>query len=81
MSVFKMLHLNLLNILIMLTLKVVLGYPPIILGTIYTISKPNILNSTLKETSILWFQLYVAYQNIISIKLFTIDLVVYRLLV
>ena len=59
--VFKSLHLNLLNIVTLLDLKVVIGYHPTILKTIYTIFKFKLLKSTLKETGIFLSQLDVTY--------------------
>ena len=51
--VLRKLHLNLLNIVILLTLKVVLGDQPIRLATILTIFNPKLSRSILTETRIL----------------------------
>ena len=56
----KSLHLNILNIMILYTLKVVLVYHPTRLEKQSTIFKSTFSKSTLKETNILWFQLYMA---------------------
>ena len=55
---FKRLHLNLLNIVTLLTLRVVLGYHPTRLKTILTIFKSKLSNSTFTKTGILLSQLY-----------------------
>ena len=52
MLVFKRLHMNLLNIVTLLTLKVFLGNHPTRLKTISTIFKSKLSKSTLKETEI-----------------------------
>ena len=61
---FKMLRLNLLNIVTLLTLKVVLLDHSTRLKTISTIFKYKFSNSTLKATGILLSQLPVSYQII-----------------
>ena len=48
MLVFKRLHMNLLNIVTLVTLKLVLGYHPTRLNIIWTILISKISNSTLK---------------------------------
>ena len=65
----KRLDINLLNILILLTLKVVPRYHPTRLKTILTIFKYKLSNSTLKETVILLSQMSVQFQNNISLIL------------
>ena len=57
--VFKILHLNILNIVILYNLRVFLGDHPTILVKNYTIFKAKLSKSTLEETNILWFQLCV----------------------
>ena len=57
--VLKMLHLNLLNTVALLTLKVVLGYHPTRIATILTIFKPKVSISILTDTRILLSQLSV----------------------
>ena len=79
MLVFKRLHLNLLNIVTLLTHKVVLRDHPSRTKTIYNIFKSKCSMSTLKEIVILLSQLYVPYQKRISLSLFIRDLVVYLL--
>ena len=59
--VFKILHMKLLNIVTLLTLKVFLGYKPIRPKTISNIFKLKLSKSTLKETGILLSQLSVRY--------------------
>ena len=68
--VFKRLHLNFLKIVIFFTLKVVLGYHPTIFRTVWTIYKSILSKSNIKVTDILWYQLYVASKNRISLRLF-----------
>ena len=63
---FKRLGLNLLNIVTLLTLKVIIGDHPNRLKTISTIFKPKKLKSTLKETGILLSKLSVHYLKNIS---------------
>ena len=77
MFAFKRLPLNLLNIVIFLTLKVILVDHPTKLKTIYTIFKLKFSKSTLKEIGILWSQPYVTYKNIISFGLFISAFVMY----
>ena len=80
MLVFKKLHLNLLNILTFLALKVVLGDHHTRLKKILTIFKSKLSSSTLIETRILLSQLSVHFQNKISLNLFIRFLVVSLLL-
>ena len=75
MLVFKRLRLNLLNIVTMLTLKVVLGDHPTRVKKIPTIFKSKISKSTLTETVILLSQLSVHFQKKIYLSLFIIVLV------
>ena len=79
MLVLKRLHPNLLNIVISLTSRVIIGDNPTRIKTIQTTFKANFLISTLKETGTLWSQLTLPYQNIISLRLFTITLVMSQL--
>ena len=74
---FKSLRLNLLNIVTLLTLKVVLGYYPTRLKIILIIFKYFFSNSTLTETVILLSQPSVHFKNRISLKLFINILVIY----
>ena len=69
MSVFKRLHLKLLNIVILCIFKMVLGGHFIWPRTIWTIFILRLSKSTLTETKILWFQLSAVSWNIIFIKL------------
>ena len=64
----KMLHLNLLNIVALLILKVVLGYHPTRLATILTIFNSKLSRSILTETKILLSQIYVDFQNKLSLN-------------
>ena len=66
----KILHLNLLNILILLNLRVVLGDRPTRLPTILTIFNSKISRSILTETRIFLSQLSVEFQNKPSLNLF-----------
>ena len=66
----KRLHLNLLNIVTLLTLKVVLGDNHTRLTTILTIFKSKLSRSTLTDTRILLSQLFVYIQNNISLGLY-----------
>ena len=68
--VFKRLHLNLLNIVTLLTVKVVLGDQPNRLATILTIFNSKLSRSILTETRILLTQLSVDFQNKLSLNLF-----------
>ena len=61
MLVFKRLHMNLLIIVTLLTLKVILGYHCTRLKTRLNIIKYKLSKSNLKETGILLSQLFVAY--------------------
>ena len=61
--VLRKLHMNLLNIVILLTLKVVLGDHPIILATILTIFNLKLSKSILIEKRTLLSQLSVDFQN------------------
>ena len=63
MLVLKRLHLNLLNIVALLTFKVVLGDHHTRLKKILTIFKSKLSRSTLTETRILLFQLSVDFQK------------------
>ena len=74
--VFKRLHLNLLNIVTLLTLKVVLGDQPTRLSTILTIFNSKLSRSILTDTRILLSQLSVDFQNKLSLNLFIGVLVV-----
>ena len=74
--VLKKLHLNLLNIATLLTLKVVLGDHPTRLATILTIFNSKLSRSILTETRILLSQLSVDFQNKLSLNLFISVLVV-----
>ena len=76
MLAFKKLRQNLLNIVTLLTLKVVLGYHSTRLKTILTIFKSKLSKSTLTDTGILLYQLSVYFQNKISLRLFISFLVV-----
>ena len=67
---FKRLHLNLLNTVTLLTLKVVLGDHPTRLATILTIFNSKFSILILTETRILLSQLSVDFQNKISLDLF-----------
>ena len=67
---FKILRLNLLNIVIFLTLWAVLGGQPPRIRTIWTIFNLIFSMSTLKLIYILWFQMYVVSPRRISINLF-----------
>ena len=67
---FKRLRLNLLNVVTLLTLRVVLGDPPTRLKTNLNIFKSKFSNSTLTETVILLSQLSGTYQNKIYLRLF-----------
>ena len=66
--VLKRLHLNLLNIVTLLALKVVLGDHPTRLATIFTIFNLKFSRSILTETRILLSQLSVDFQNKLSLK-------------
>ena len=68
--VFKRLHLNLLNILTLLTLRVVIGYHPTRLATILTIFNSKLSRSILTEIRIFLSQLSVDFQNKLSLNLF-----------
>ena len=70
MLVFKRLHLNLLKIVTLLTLKIVLGYHHTKLTTILTIFNSKFSRSILKETRSLLSQLSVYFQNKLSLNLF-----------
>ena len=70
MLVFKRLHLNLLNILTLLTLKVVLGYHHTRRKEILTIFNSKLSRSTITETRIFLSQLSVEFQKKKSINLF-----------
>ena len=59
--------------------KIVVFYPTR-LGIIYTIFEYKFSELTLKETVILWSQMYVASQHRISLRLFILALVIYLLL-
>ena len=61
-----MLRLNLFNIVISWNLKVIDGGYPTEIRTIWNIFKLRLLESTLKETDLLWFQLPVTPPNIIT---------------
>ena len=74
--VFKRLHLSLLNIVTLLTLKVVLGYHHTRLTTILTIFNLELSRSVLTETRILLSQLYVDFQEKIFLILFISVLVI-----
>ena len=76
---FKMLCLNLLNIVILLNLTVFLGYHPNRLKTILTILKSKLSESTLTETKILLSQLSMHFQKNKSLSLFISILVIYLL--
>ena len=65
----KKLHLNLLSIVSLLTLKVLLGDNPTRLKTIENIFKLELSKSTLKETGILFSQISVPYQKIYNYQL------------
>ena len=67
---FKMLHLNLLNIVNLLTLKVVVGDHYTRLKIILTIFNSKLSRSILIETRILLSQLYVEFQKKLSLNLF-----------
>ena len=73
---FKSLHLNLLKILTLLTLRVVLGDHPTRLATILTIFNSKLSISILTEKRILLSQVSVEFQNKISLNLFISVLVV-----
>ena len=73
MLAFKILRLNLLKIVTLLTLKVVLGYYPNRNKTILKIFKPKFSNLILTETIILFSQLSVDFQNKLSLNLFIWD--------
>ena len=79
MLVFKSLCMNLLNIMILWTLKVFLGGRPTRLRTIRNIFNLILSKQTLKETQILWFQLSVYYTIIIYINSFINKLVMSQL--
>ena len=79
MLVSKILHLNLFNIVTLLTLKVVLGYQHTRLKTILTIFKYKLSSSALIETIIWLSQLYVHFQNKIPLNLFINILVMFLL--
>ena len=64
----KGLHQNLLNIVTLLTLKVVLGDHPTRLATILTIFNSKLSRSILTETRILLSQLSVEFQSKISLN-------------
>ena len=68
--VFKGLHLNLLNIVNLFTLKVVLGDHPTRLAKILTIFNSKLSRSILTETIILLSQMSVEFQNKLSLNLF-----------
>ena len=68
--VFKRLHLKLLNIVTLLTLKVVLGDHPTRLATILTIFDSKLSRSILTETIILLSELSVESQNKLYLNLF-----------
>ena len=63
----KSLHLNLLNIVTLLTLNVVIGDHPTRLKKISTILKSKFSKSTLKETGLLLSQLSVPYKKLSQI--------------
>ena len=75
--VFKRLHLNLLKIVTLLTLKVVLGDHHTRLATIYTIFNSKLSRSILTQTRILLSQLSVYFQKKLSIDLFISVLVLF----
>ena len=77
MLVFKRLYLNLLNIVTLLTIKVVLGDRHTRLTTILTIFNSNFSGSILTKRIILLSQLSVDFQNKLSLNLFIIVLVIY----
>ena len=66
--VLKGFYLNLLNIVTLLTLKVVLGDHPTRLATILTIFNLTVSKSILTETRILLSQLSVDFQNKLSLN-------------
>ena len=66
--VLRQFHLNLLNIVTLLTLKVVLGDHPTRLATILTIFNSKLSRSILTETKILLSQIYVDFQNKLSLN-------------
>ena len=66
MLVFKRLSLNLLNIVTLLTVKVVLGDNPTRTKTISNIFKLNLSKSVLTETDIFISQLYVHFKKNLS---------------
>ena len=68
--VLKSLYLNLLNIVTLLTLKVVLRDHPTRLASILTIFNSKLSRSILTETRILLSQLSVDFQNKLSLNLF-----------
>ena len=68
--VLKRLHLNLLNILTLLNLKVVLGGHHTRLTTILTIFNYKLPRSIITETIIFLSQLFVLFQNKLSLNLF-----------
>ena len=74
---FKRLHLNPLNIMTLLTLKVVLGYHHTRLKTILTIFNSKLSRSILAETIILLSQIYLDFQKKLSLNLFIRFLVMY----
>ena len=69
MLLFKKLRLNLLKNVILLTLKVVIGGHPIGYRTFWTVYRLRLSKSTLPETKIFWFQLFVIYRKIIVLNL------------
>ena len=75
--VLKMLHLNLLNIVTLLTLNFVLGDQHTRLTTILTIFNSKFSRSILTETRIFLTQRYVDFQNKLSINLFISVLVMF----
>ena len=66
--VLRKLHLNLLNIVTLLTLKVVLGDHPTILVTILTIFNPKLSRSILTRTRMLLSQLSMDFQRKLSLS-------------
>ena len=75
--VFKILHLHLLNILTLLTLRVVIGYHHTRLTTILTVFDYKCSGSIFTGTKILLSQLSVDFQNNLSLNLFISVLVMF----
>ena len=69
-AIFLRLHLNIFNIVTLLTLEVVIGDNHTRLKKILTIFNSKFSGSTLTETRILLYQLYVDFQNKVSLNLF-----------